>query len=72
MAIDLVLGLGNPGAEYARTRHNVGFQVVEALLCRHGSHSWLKGKVQGNSGCAQPGCSNARVASNQRLGPLTG
>jgi PTH1 family peptidyl-tRNA hydrolase len=32
----LVAGLGNPGPEYADHRHNIGFQVVEALARSHG------------------------------------
>jgi PTH1 family peptidyl-tRNA hydrolase len=40
-AIRLIAGLGNPGPEYAATRHNIGFMVVDQLAAQFGS-AWGK------------------------------
>jgi PTH1 family peptidyl-tRNA hydrolase len=38
--VKLFVGLGNPGAGYARNRHNVGFMAVEAIAEAHGFTPW--------------------------------
>ena len=44
MADVLVVGLGNPGEEYARSRHNLGAEVVAELAARHGQRLKLSKK----------------------------
>ena len=41
----LVVGLGNPGREYAGNRHNLGYMVVDELARRHGGS--FRGKFSG-------------------------
>jgi PTH1 family peptidyl-tRNA hydrolase len=38
----LVVGLGNPGAEYAANRHNIGFMVVDELARKHSAPAFRK------------------------------
>ncbi len=42
----LFAGLGNPGAQYANNRHNVGFMAADAIARRHSFSPWSK-KFQG-------------------------
>jgi len=47
----MIVGLGNPGSEYARNRHNIGFMAVDEIARRHGFSVW---KVR-NQGLAAEG-----------------
>jgi PTH1 family peptidyl-tRNA hydrolase len=54
----MIIGLGNPGAEYEDTRHNAGFRVIDALAEELGARYW---KTMGNARVAETGFKGDRV-----------
>jgi peptidyl-tRNA hydrolase, PTH1 family len=74
----LVVGLGNPGPQYAQTRHNLGFMVADRLAARLGSNftvhkrsgaEIVTGRLGGRSVVlAKPRC--YMNESGRQLGPL--
>lgn len=47
----LIVGLGNPGKEYEKTRHNVGFMVVDAFAKELGFTNWKDEKYARGASC---------------------
>ncbi|MGK2880752.1 MAG: aminoacyl-tRNA hydrolase [Mycobacterium sp.] len=74
----LVVGLGNPGPDYAKTRHNVGFMIAEILAARIGSPFKVHKKsgaevVTGHLGGRSVVLAKPRVYMNEsgrQVGPL--
>jgi PTH1 family peptidyl-tRNA hydrolase len=47
MAISLIIGLGNPGDKYSKTRHNAGFWFIDALASKYGASFKIESKFSG-------------------------
>ena len=54
-AIELVVGLGNPGPKYDRTRHNVGFWFLDALARQYATSFRSQSKLHGELASARIG-----------------
>jgi peptidyl-tRNA hydrolase, PTH1 family len=73
----LVVGLGNPGPDYAETRHNVGFRVVELLAARAGGGRFSKHKsnadvLEGRLAGRRVVLAKPRTYMNVSGGPVAG
>lgn len=69
-SVRLVVGLGNPGRRYARTRHNIGFEVVDAVV-RRWSATGPKAAFGGLVYDARPLAADGRTARVVLLQPHT-
>ncbi len=62
----LIVGLGNPGSEYAGTRHNVGFEVANVLAARWGlpraKQKYAGLLTEGRAGVPDVGAERPRIA----------
>lgn len=67
----LIVGLGNPGGEYARNRHNIGFMAVEEIARRHRFGPWKK-RFQGQTADGTIGSEKILLLEPQTFMNLSG
>ncbi len=63
--IKLIVGLGNPGSEYTKTRHNAGFWFVERLLAEHGGQFSAESRFHGEAARINRGSIDCRLLKPQ-------
>lgn len=71
-AIELVVGLGNPGPKYDRTRHNVGFWFLDALAQKYAVSFRLQSKMNGELAAARSGSAQFYLAKPTTFMNLSG
>lgn len=67
----LIVGLGNPGAKYARNRHNIGFMALDEIASAHGFSPW-RAKFQGQVSEGRLGTTKAILLKPETFMNLSG
>jgi len=67
----LIVGLGNPGAKYARNRHNIGFMALDQIASDHGFGPW-RAKFQGQMADGRFGSTKVTLLKPETFMNLSG
>ena len=71
--IKLIVGLGNPGSEYEKTRHNAGFWFADAVVHKFVNTTWIEdSKFKGSSASVMIGSKNVRLLKPNTFMNLSG
>lgn len=69
--MQILVGLGNPGAKYAGNRHNIGFMALDRIAADHGFGPW-KSKFQGQIAEGRLGAEKALLLKPETFMNLSG
>ena len=72
LSLKLIVGLGNPGPQYARTRHNVGFWFIDELARRYGAALRFEPRHNGELARARIGAAEVWLAKPMTYMNLSG